>query len=102
MSPEQLIAIQGIDLLDQESQLPGFRALCGLGEHKPFECVGSISESRAAMKNLSKSPEWQNRSVVSTLADFEEIRQSGELELQPNRGAEHCIPATIAAKLDAL
>jgi len=40
MSPGQLMAIQGSDLLDQEKQLPGFKALCGLGEDKPFECVG--------------------------------------------------------------
>jgi len=101
MTPEQLIAIQGADLLDQEDQLQGFRALCGLGELKPFECVGRISESRAAMKFLSKSAEWQNKCIVSSLADFDEIRQSSEIELQPDPAAEHCIPASITARLNA-
>ena len=101
LSPQQLIAIQGADLLDQENQLQGFRALCGLGEHKPFECVGSIAESRAAMKFLAKSPQWQAKKVISSLADLPEIRQSGELELEPDLKAEHCIPGAIMAKLNA-
>ena len=101
MSPEKLIAIQGIDLLDQEEQIQGFKALCGLGEHKPFECVGSIAESRAAMKHLSLDPEWQKRKIVKALAGLPEITQSGELELQADKEAEHCIPSAIISKLDA-
>jgi len=101
LSSQQLLAIQGADLLNQENQLQGFKALCGLGEHKPFECVGSIAESRAAMKFLGKSPEWQDKKVVRTLAEMAEISQSGDLELQPDLQAEHFIPAAIMAKLDA-
>ena len=101
LSPQQLIAIQGADLLDQENQLQGFRALCGLGQHKPFECVGSIAESRAAMKFLAMSPEWQSKKIVSALADLPEIGQSSELELEPDPAAEHCIPGVILAKLNA-
>lgn len=101
MTPKQLVAIQGSDLLDQEKQLHGFRALCGLGQHKPFECVGSIAESRAAVKFLAKSPQWQNKEIIKTLADFPEIKQSGRLELQPDLAAEHCIPAAIMTKLNA-
>lgn len=101
MSPDQLIAIQGSDLLEQKKQLAGFKALCGLGEHKPFECVGSIAESRAAMKLLTKSPMWQAKHIVAELAAYPEISQGGELELQPDFEAEHCIPAAIMAKLDA-
>ena len=101
LSPQQLIEIQGADLLDQENQLQGFRALCGLGQHKPFECVGSIAESRAAMKFLAMSPEWQGKKIVSTLADLPEIGQSSELELEQDPAAEHCIPGVILAKLDA-
>lgn len=101
MSPEQLIAIQGADLLDQEQQMLGFKELCGLGENKPFECVGSISESRAAMKFLTASPRWRNKYIVRTLADYPEIMQSGELELKPDAGAEHCIPTAVMVRLNA-
>jgi len=101
LSPQQLLAIQGADLLDQEKQLQGFKALCGLGEHKPFECVGSIAESRAVIKFLALSPQWQNKHIVSVLAGYPEVRLAGELELQPDFETEHCIPAEIMAKLSA-
>ena len=101
MSPEQLLAIQGADLLNQENQLHGFKALCGLGEHKPFECVGSIAESRAAMRSLANDTRWQGKYIVDVLAGYPEIKHAGELELQPDFGAGHCIPAEITAKLNA-
>jgi hypothetical protein len=100
LSPQDLLEIQGSDLLDQESQLKGFRALCGLGENKPFECVGSIAESRAAMKYLAGDPQWQDRYVVRVLAESSEIKQAGELELQPDFKSMHCIPAAILARLN--
>jgi len=99
MSPEQLVAIQGSDLLDREDQLAGFQALCGLRMHKPFECVGSMVESRAAMKALAAQPGWQDKHVVRVLAAYAEIKQSEALELQPDFVASHCIPAAIMAKL---
>ena len=102
LSPQALVVIQGADLLDLDSQLQGFKALCGLEEHKPFECVGSIAESRAAMRYLSGMPEWRDKYVVKALAGLEEIRQAGELDLLPDFAAEHCIPADILARLNAL
>ncbi|MBT8068942.1 MAG: endonuclease domain-containing protein [Gammaproteobacteria bacterium] len=102
MTPEQLVAIQGKDLLDDEEQVNGFKALCGLENHKPFECVGSIAESRAAMKYLSRSPGWQRKRVVRLLAEYKEIRHGGELVLQPDFESEHCIPEVIAAELNAI
>ena len=101
MTPEQLINIQGADLLDMDSQLQGFNELCGLGEDKPFECVGSIAESRAAMRFLSGDSDWQDKSIVRKLSQSAGIQQAGELELKPDSKAEHYIPATILAKLDA-
>lgn len=99
LSPEQLVVIQGNDLLDQNSQLQGFRELCGLGEEKPFECVGSIAESRAVVKHLAAQPDWRDKTIIRALADFAEIRQAGSLELYPDPHAIHCIPPSISAKL---
>jgi hypothetical protein len=99
LNPHQLIAIQGKDLLDQSDQLQGFKQLCGLGEDKPFECVGSIAESRAVVKHLVAQPGWQDKTVIRTLAEFDEIRLAGSLELYPDPHAEHCIPSSILAKL---
>jgi hypothetical protein len=101
ISPEQLLVIQGADLLNQEDQLHGFKALCGLGEHKPFECVGSIAESRAAMRSLANDPGWRGRYVVDVLAGYPQIKQAGELEVHPDFETGHCIPAEIMARLNA-
>ena len=102
MSPQQLLAIQGADLLDEPKQLKGFKALCGLGDHKPFECVGCVAESRATVKNLSTSPLWQDKYIVGVLAGYPEVRQSGELELKPDFEAGHCIPIAVLASLNAI
>ena len=101
MTPEHLVAIQGADLLDEKVQLQGFRALCGLGEHKPFECVGKISECCAAMKALAEQPAWRDKYIVTTLAGLDEIRQAGQLELAPDTTSGHCIPPEIMARIDA-
>jgi len=101
LTPKQLLDIQGADLLNEENQLQGYKALCGLGEHKPFECVGSISESRAAMKFLAGDPGWREKYIVRELAGYAEIQQAGELELQPDFKAQHCIPAEIMVRLNA-
>jgi len=90
-----------VDLLDQRSQLQGFKALCGLGEHKPFECVGGIAESRSAIKFLSARDQYRDKYIVKALAGFPEITRSGEPELQPDYDATHYIPSTILARLDA-
>jgi hypothetical protein len=101
MTPAQLRAIQGADLLDDERQLPGFKELCGLGRHKPFECVGRVSECRAAVKFLAGEDDWRNKFIIATLAECEEIGQAGELEFEPDLDTVHCIPAAIMDRIDA-
>ena len=101
LDPSRLLAIQGADLLNQENQLDGFKALCGLAEHKPFECVGSIAECRAAMKFLAGDPRWRDKYVVGVLAGFDDIQQAGELDLNPDFKTQHCIPSEILARLNA-
>ena len=72
-----LKGIFGRDLLDDPSQLRGFAALCGLGEHKPFECVGEIAESAAVMARLGDHPDWRDDAVVRQLLDaFPLLRQN--------------------------
>jgi len=65
---DKLIEIFGADMLDDASQEDGFRELCGLKGHKPFECVGEIAECRLLMKNLTLSDDWQNSHLVAKLA----------------------------------
>ena len=46
---EKLVNIFGEDLFEKESLLKTFIELCGYGETKPFECVGTYSEIRYAI-----------------------------------------------------
>ena len=43
---DELIDIFGVDLFDKKELLETFIELCGFGEIKPFECVGTYSEVR--------------------------------------------------------
>jgi hypothetical protein len=100
LSPGEVRAIQGGDLLDDEGQLEGFRALCRLGREKPFECVGEAGESRAALAGLGQDPGWRDHAIVRLL--LPELEHVGvpslDEMLQPL--AAHCIPAQIQERLN--
>lgn len=68
MDKAKLCAIFGLNLLADSAQSDGFKELCGLGEHKPFECVGEIEESALLMIHLSTLPAWRDDAVIETLA----------------------------------
>jgi len=99
LPPSRLIAVQGADLLDDPSQVGGFRALCGLGGDKPFECVGEAGESRAALRALARQPAWRTHAVVRALQpELEGVEvPSMESLLQPS--SRHFIPAVMCARL---
>lgn len=59
MSPDRLLAIFGANLFDDESQIERFDDLLGLGEQKPFECVGEIRESQVAASVALQDPRWR-------------------------------------------
>ena len=65
---ERMIAIFGKNLLDDETQLQGYEELTGLSGHKPWECVGEIGESCAAVLKLSARPEWKESRILRALA----------------------------------
>ena len=65
----ELAAIFGRELLGDPSLDRQYRDLLGMGEHKPFDCVGSVTECRAALFHLSSHPDWSsNRYVIALLA----------------------------------
>jgi len=82
MEPERLIGIVGSDLFADPDQVAGFGELIGLGEHKPFECVGEEAESTVALSLAARRPEWRNRPVlVALLAAVPEL-EDGDSELE--------------------
>ncbi len=49
LEPQKMVQIFGEDLFEKESLLEIFIELCGYGEKKPFECVGTYQEIRYAI-----------------------------------------------------
>lgn len=67
MKKDRLVSIFGTDMLNDAAQTQGFAELSGVSAYKPFECVGEVEESAAALKALSTMPEWQDDVVVKAL-----------------------------------
>lgn len=82
MTRDRVTSIIGKNLLDDAEQLEGYRALLGLGAHKPFECVGEEAECSVAMSIVSRNPEWSSSAVVTALlAEIPNLREgSADLE----------------------
>ncbi len=67
LSREEVETIWGAELFST-SPIEGFRALLGLAEWKPFECVGEHLECRVALASIIERPEWANHPVLRQLA----------------------------------
>ncbi len=69
MNKEKLLATFGKNLLDDNAQKPGYDALLGIDDHKPFECVGEEAECAAAFILLSGKPEWSDDRLVANFRE---------------------------------
>lgn len=63
----RLIAIFGSDLLADPAQLSGYRELLGLAGHRPFECVGEVEESQAALQLVAADDQWAASPLVGQM-----------------------------------
>ncbi len=68
LTRHKLAAIFSSDLVESVDQYEGYKELCGLGAHKPFECVGEIQESALLILRLAEMEEWKEAHVVARLA----------------------------------
>ncbi len=68
MTPSRLSSIFGGDLLADPAQTAGFAELLD-DATKPFECVQTTDEARAAVLQLAGSGDWSGHSVVVALAE---------------------------------
>ena len=100
---EKLIDIFGKNMLDDQTQEDGFRELCGLKGHKPFECVGEIEECQLIMKSLSMSP-WADDQLVKHLSPELDIEMMNHTTLKKQAlhfKYEHNIPTEYLEFLNA-
>ncbi len=95
----QVVAILGADLLDEPEQEAGFRALCELQADKPFECVGTVQESRALLSALRDHEDWRDALLVQKLAPLVPA-QTPALETLLVPGGPHAIPEEILRRAD--
>ena len=98
LTPAEVTAIVGRNLLDDPGQETGFRELAALGRDKPFECVGTAEESRALLATLGSDPAWRHCVVVKRLAPEAGI-PSNRLEQLLLPAGPNEIPASLAEKL---
>lgn len=95
MTPAALSEVFGANLLDDESQLSGFRELLALDGTKPFECVGEVGEARAALAALSNDPEWRDCALVSGLAPLLDGLDAPSIDELCRPARAHRIPSEL-------
>ncbi len=80
LSPSEMTKIFPGNFLDNEALLSLFKDLLGLSEIKPWDCVGTIGECRAALWQLSQSADWRETLIVKKLLP-EVLAQQNETAL---------------------
>lgn len=101
---ERMIAIFGKNLLNEERQLSGYEELTGLSGHKPWECVGEIGESCAAVLKLAARAEWKDSVILRSLAPRLEpfsARLEDEWRRQLTPARDHSLPLRYERLLNA-
>lgn len=102
---ECLVAVFGRDMLADAGQEHGFLALLGIGAYKPFECVGEIVESRAAVTLLGA--DWDASVLVPRLRGAVDAAgrptpaQVDEVFTPRLDAVEHTLPAALLDRLVA-
>lgn len=102
----ELVRIFGGDLLDDAAQMRGYEELCGLAAHKPFECVGEISECSTLLQRLGLIPDWGNSFIVKALAarlpiSSDALDRRWEDLMAPDYCSPHRIPERFRILLDS-
>lgn len=100
MPLSRLTHIFGGNMFEDETQINGFKALCGIGDHKPWECVGEIEESASAFKHLSSLSDYNNLPVVKALSAVLP-KDTPDIESFMNIANEHNIPDNYMEALHA-
>ncbi len=93
----------GANILDGESVLPIVERLAGVRGFKPFECVGTAGECRAALWHLARDGRlgvgvgaWYERHVASEVLDPKALWDAARAS-----GGPHRIPSNWEARLHA-
>jgi hypothetical protein len=72
------VALFGADVLDSAAAVDHLAATAGLGDVRPWDCVGGAGETAAALHRLAASPEWAGARAVEALAPQVEAAYGAE------------------------
>ena len=89
---QDLVDIFGEDLYEKESLLKTFIELCGFGETKPFECVGTYSEIRFAISETIKKLNLENKELPYLLKYYKDNFELSNDDLLKFYNNEHNVP----------
>jgi UDP-N-acetyl-alpha-D-muramoyl-L-alanyl-L-glutamate epimerase len=106
---DEVVRIQGGDVLDDPAQVDGLLALVAAGTTKPFECVGEVAESRVAVRLALESEHgWRGARALEEVAT--RLRADGawptsdaiEEALAPDLALTHLVPADYRPVIEDL
>lgn len=100
MAPPELTEIFGKNMYGDENQFAGFAALLGVGEDKPFECVGTVDESIAALQLTADRADWDGHEMVSRLLQSVGTAHAGYPAAEFVLHGEHRVPKRFVTALE--
>ena len=89
---EKLVNIFGEDLFTREDLLKTFVELCGYGETKPFECVGTYNEIRYSISEVIRKLESEKIELPYLLNYYKENYELSNEDLLSYYNNEHNVP----------
>ena len=89
---DELVNIFGEDLYEKEALLKTFIELCGYGETKPFECVGTYSEIRYAISETIKKLNSEGKELPYLLKYYFDNYVLSDEDLLSYYNEEHNVP----------
>lgn len=100
MSEDEAVSVFGANFLDCANLQPIYRELCGLGPHKPWDCVGTIDECQAALHLLARDSGWRAARVVGeVMPELAAIKGTEQLDRQVSEalqpGERGSLPASL-------
>jgi hypothetical protein len=100
ISKEKFVSIFQGNILNDPDNLQMAKNLCGIGDSKPWECVGDFDDTAACLFRLSFMDEWKEDAIPKILKnglineygqDYLEQRLADELSLK----GDHFVPQEI-------
>jgi hypothetical protein len=92
-------AIFGRNLFENNDNRAGFEDIVGLGEHKPFECVGEYYEAAESLLSVLDDDDWGSLPVVEELRSRRSEIEAVATKSDTGSGIDY-VPERYRAALD--